>query len=417
MAGHELLPVDAVLAQVLARVALLDTQYVPTPQALGRILASEITARENIPPAPTSSMDGYAVRVADVLHATPKAPVVLDVIADVPAGVAPQCVVGQGQAARIMTGAPTPEGADAVVPVEHTNDAWHAAEETPLPAQVAVFQPVKSGENVRPVGESVRVGQTVLHTGQRLRPQELGLLIALGEANVPVFRQPRVAIIATGDELIDVHEPLTPGKVRNTNSYVLEGLARQCGAVPLRLAVARDTFADVRARFDEALAQQPDVVLSIGGVSMGTRDVVRAVVDELGAVELWRVNMRPGRPLAFGHVGNALFFGLPGNPVSAMVTFEVFVRPVLAKMQGRRLTPPTVIARLGEDMRSDGRRTYARVRLEREGDEWVAYSTGTQSSGVLLSMVQADGLLIIPEGTKEVSAGARLPVRLLREPN
>jgi len=412
---HNLLPVDMVQAHILSQTASLDTEYVPTPQALGRILAGEIIAREDIPPASTSSMDGYAVRAADVAQAATDAPVVLDVIADVPAGVAPQCTVGVGQAARIMTGAPLPQGADAVVPVEYTDDHWNAAENPSLPARVAVYRAVQSGENVRPKGESIQAGRLLLMPPVRLRPQEIGLLIALGEAEVMVRRQPRVAIIATGDELIDMHEPLTPGKVRDTNSYILEGLVRQCDGEPLRLPVARDTLAEVRARFHEALAYAPDVVLTIGGVSMGTRDVVRTVVNELGAVELWRVNMRPGRPLAFGHVGDALFFGLPGNPVSAMVTFEVFVRPVLAKMQGLEITPPTVSARVGEDMRSDGRRTYMRVLLERVGEEWVAYSTGTQSSAVLYSMVEADGLLIIPEGTKEVPAGTRLPVRLLRE--
>ena len=415
MTSHNLLPVDAVQAQILSQVVSLELEYVPTPQALGRILAGEVTARENIPPVPTSSMDGYAVRAADVADADAQTPVSLAVIADVPAGVAPQCTVGAGQAARIMTGAPLPNGADAVVPVEYTGDRWDAAEEPPLPARVAVHRAVRVGENVRPVGESIQAGQLLLTPPLRLRPQEIGLLIAVGEAKVAVRRRPRVAIIATGDELIDFHEPLTAGKVRDTNSYILEGLVRRCGGEPLRLPVARDTLAEVRARFHEALALEPDVVLSIGGVSMGTRDVVRTVVNALGAVELWRVNMRPGRPLAFGHVGDALFFGLPGNPVSAMVTFEVFVRPVLAKMQGLSLTPPTITARLGEDMRSDGRRTYARVRLEREGDEWVAFATGTQSSAVLLSIVDADGLLIIPEGVEEVPAGARLPVRLLRE--
>ncbi len=415
MTLHNLLPVESVQAQILSHAALLEAQHVPTPQALGRILAEKVVSRENIPSAPTSSMDGYAVRAADVAGADAQTPVSLAVVADVPAGVAPQCTVRAGQAARIMTGAPLPKGADAVVAVEHTDDRWDAAEDPPLPARVAVYRAVRVGENVRPIGESIRVGQVLLSPPRRLRPQEIGLLIAVGQARVRVRRRPRVAIVATGDELIDVHEPLTLGKVRDTNSYILEGLVRQCGGEPFRLAVARDTLAEVRARFHEALALAPDVVLSIGGVSMGTRDVVRAVVNELGAVELWRVNMRPGRPLAFGHVGEALFFGLPGNPVSAMVTFEVFVRPVLAKMQGLEFAPPTVVARLGEAMRSDGRRTYARVRLVREGDEWVAYSSGTQSSAVLLSMVEADGLLIIPEGTKAVSAGARLEVRLLRE--
>lgn len=411
----DLIAVNDALERILDRVTVLPAEQVATGHALGRILAAGIVAPLDIPPFANSGMDGYAVRAVDVAAASPESPVHLAVVADIPAGTAPDRPIMAGQAARIMTGAPLPEGADAVVPVEQTSDQWASDGSAPLPERIAIFYAAQPGDHVRPAGEDIRAGQPVLPPGTMLRPQEIGVLVSLGQVAVSVFRQPRVAVLSTGDELLEIDEPLSPGKIRNSNSYVLAGLVAVCGGVPVRLPVARDTLAAVRQRFDEALSHQPDLILSSAGVSVGTRDVVRTVVEELGRVDLWRVNVRPGRPLAFGHVRGVPFFGLPGNPVSAMVTFDLFVRPALLKQAGGDPhTIEQVTAIVAEDLRSDGRRSYLRVRLSEEDGELVAHSTGTQSSGALLSMVLADGLLIVPEGIKEVQAGSRLQVRLLR---
>ncbi len=337
---------------------------------------------------------------------------------DIPAGVVPGSAVGPMQAARIMTGAPLPPGADAVIPVEQTDDQWQPDDNVPLPDQVRIYRAARPGDNVRPAGEDIRAGQTILRAGSVLRPQDIGVLVSLSVAQIPLVRQPRVAILSTGDELVDLDEPLGPGQIRNSNSYVLAGLVASYGGIPIRLPVARDTLDEVRQRFLDALSHQPDMLISSAGVSVGTRDVVRSVVAELGAIDLWRVNLRPGKPLAFGHVRGVPFFGLPGNPVSTMVTFDVFVRPALLHMSGRDPhAVPTVMAVMGEPIRSDGRRSYLRVTLSEDNGTLIARLTGTQSSGALLSMVQADGLLIVPEGVTDVPAGSQYPVRLLRDLN
>ncbi len=411
----DLIAVEQALQQILNRVTVLPAENIPIAQALGRVLAADVVARFDVPSFANSGMDGYAVRAADIATASSSAPVTLTVTADIPAGTAPTRPVGAGEAARIMTGAVLPPGADAVVPVEQTTDHWTSDGSAPLSAQVAVLRPVRAGDNVRPAGEDVRAGQMVLAAGTRLRPQEIGVMVSLGQATIAVFRQPRVAILSTGDELVEIDEPLTAGKIHNSNSYVLAGLVSTLGGIALQLPPARDTLDSVRQRFQEALDWPPDLVLSSAGVSVGTRDVVRAVVEELGQVELWRVNVRPGKPLAFGHVRGVPFFGLPGNPVSAMVTFDLFVRPALLKLGGGDPSAVEIVtATVGESLTSDGRRTYLRVILADEKGELTARTTGTQSSGALLSMVRADGLLIVPEGMREVPIGSRLPVRLLK---
>jgi len=231
---------------------------------------------------------------------------------------------------------------------------------------------------------------------------------------VPVIRQPRVAIISTGDELVDIHEPLSPGKIRDSNSYMLAALVTTYGGTALRLPVARDTLDDVRRRFRDALDQRPDVILSSAGVSVGAFDVVRTILEELGQINFWRINLRPGKPLAFGHVQGVPFFGLPGNPVSAIVTFDVFVRPVLLRLGNRMDEGSTITVTTGQDIESDGRRSYLRVKLVSDNGQLIARLTGTQISSALISMVLADGLLIVPEGVTHVPAGTPMPVRLLR---
>ncbi|MBN1965575.1 MAG: molybdopterin molybdotransferase MoeA, partial [Anaerolineae bacterium] len=397
----ELLNVAAALRQILAAITTLPAEEIPLDAALDRVLAADVVADVSLPPFANSSMDGFAVRAADVAAASPEAPARLPVTLDVPAGAAPARALGPGEAARIMTGAPLPAGADAVVPVEATDAAWNAAEASAPPQTVAIGKAVVAGDYVRPVGEDITAGQTVLPAGTLIGPAEIGVLASLGQAVVPVIRQPRVAILSGGDELVEVDEPLLPGKIRNSNSLVLAALVTQHGGLPLRIPTARDTLEDVRRRFHEALALEPDLVLSSAGVSVGAHDVIRAVLDELGRVDLWRINLRPGKPLAFGQVQGVPFFGLPGNPVSTQVTFDVIVRPALCRLAGRPDHAPTVEAVLAEDIHADGRLTYFRVTLQRgEDGGLIATSTGTQSSGAMRSMVLADGLLIVPAGRK-----------------
>ena len=413
----ELLNVDLAVQRILAGIALLPAEEIPITQALGRILAQDVHASINLPPFANSSMDGYALIAADASTASPDSPAALQVVMDIPAGSFPQEPIRPGQAARIMTGAPVPDGADAVIPVEQTDSTWTAGDDVPLADHVRLFKAVKPGDNIRPMGEDIHSGQHVLSAGITLRPQDIGMLVALGFANTPVIRQPRVAIISTGDELVEAGEPLAPGQIRDVNSHTISGLVSTYGGIPIRLPIARDTLAAVRGVFQAALDHQPDIIISSAGVSVGTYDVVRTVLDELGEVNFWRVNLRPGKPLAYGQVQGVPFFGLPGNPVSALVTFDVFVRPALLKLLGLPDRVHTASAITAEDIHSDGRRSYLRVRLQRENGALVAQTTGTQSSGALMSMVLADALLIVPEDVTFVPQGSTLQVRLLRQPD
>lgn len=410
----DLLSVDWAVEQILNRITRLPTQTLSIEEALGRVLAQDIYAEISLPPFPNSSMDGYAIRAEDATSVSPNTPIKLRVVMDIPAGKAPEFPIHPGEAARIMTGAPLPEGANAVIPVENTDSQWVSGDGTPLADSVTIFQHVKPGDYTRPVGEDIRAGEMVLPAGTTLRPQDIGVLAGLGYSQVPVVRQPVITIVSTGDELVEIGKPLTPGKIRDTNSYTIAGLVQTYGGVAIRVPTARDTLEDIRRRFREALDHQPDIVISTAGVSVGTFDMVRTVLNELGEISFWRVNLRPGKPLAFGNLKAVPFFGLPGNPVSAMVTFEVFVRPAIRKLTGSQDKPQTITATVGEDIPSDGRLSYVRVRLKRENDNLVAYTTGTQSSGALMSMVLADGLLIIPEGMKQVTPGTQLTVRLMR---
>jgi molybdopterin molybdotransferase len=406
----DLLNVDTALEKILAHIHPLPPESVTLDDALGRVLAQDMASEVNVPPFPNSSMDGYAVRAEDVAQT----PVSLRLVMDIPAGADPNGTLGAGEAARIMTGAPLPAGANTIVPVENTDSRFVAGDNHQLPPTVTIHKGSKAGDYVRPIGEDFRAGQTVLSAGTLLRPQELGILAALGKGHIPVIRQPRVAILSSGDELVGVDEPLTPGKIRDVNGYTLTGLVRDLGGIPLRLPIARDTLEELRALFRDALAQQPDVIVSSAGVSVGSFDFVRTVLSELGQVNFWKINLRPGKPLAFGELQGVPFFGLPGNPVSAMVTFDVLVRPALLKLAGKANDAPFVEVVVGEDIRSDGRRSYLRVKLRREQGQLIARTTGTQSSGALLSMVLADGLLIVPEDVTEVHTGSVLPVRLFR---
>lgn len=410
----ELLSVDNALEQILSSIFPLPAENIPLSQALGRVLAKDIFSQINLPPFVNSSMDGYAVRAEDVTQASKENPINLRVIMDIPAGFFPEKPLAAGEAARIMTGAPLPEGGNCVIPVELTDARWYNDINADLSAVVKIYHNGTPGENVRQIGEDIRAGARILEAGTLIRPAEIGVLAGLGKAEVSVIRQAKVAILGTGNELVDIEQALAPGKIRDTNSYTLEALVKTSGGLPIRLPIAKDSMEDIRNLFHKALALQPDMIISSAGVSVGAADLVRAVLDELGEISLWRINLRPGKPLAYGHLQGIPFFGLPGNPVSAMVTFDVLVRPALLKLNGKNDDVLTVRAVVGQDLRSDGRRSYLRVRLKRENGQIIAHTTGTQSSNVLTSMVLADGLLVIPENVTFVTAGSELTVRLLR---
>ncbi len=413
MAKQEDLSVSEALALVLDRVSVLPPEEVDLLNALGRILAQPVVARDSLPPFANSAMDGYAVRVEDMAGARPEQPVRLKVIGDIAAGSSVLPDVTAGTAARIMTGAPLPPGADAVVPVEDTDEPWRGTDRA-LPDFVAIHRAVGAGDYVRFPGEDIHAGDVVLEEGHVMRPQEIGLLASLGQDPVRVIRRPRVGILATGDELVDVASPLSPGKIRNSNGYAQAAQVLALGGVPVMLGVAGDTEAAVRERLDAGVAAGVDLLISSAGVSVGAYDVVKAVLDEAGGVTFWRVRMRPGKPLAFGAYRGIPFLGVPGNPVSAMVSFETFARPAILKMAGHRaLERPRVEAVLLEDITSDGRESFVRAVVTREDRGYVARTTGGQGSHMMTSLVKANALVVIPEGVKAVAAGSTLTALMI----
>ena len=414
---NPLLKVDAALDNILADMKTLEAETVSLPDSLDRVLAEDIVSPIDLPPFDNSAMDGYALRHRDSVDAKQSDPAALTVTMDIMAGSAPVGQLEPGQAARIMTGAPIPAGASAVIPVEDTDDDWAKGEDSPLPDQVRLFRRLTCGENIRLAGENIKSGDTIMKAGTVIGPAEIGMIAGIGRPRVEVIRQPRVVILSSGDELVDIYDELTPGKIRDTNGYTLAGLIRGAGGIPIRLPIAKDTLDSIRALYRRALEINPDLLISTAGVSVGAADLVKVVMNELGEIDFWRINMRPGKPLAYGTIQGVPFFGLPGNPVSTMVTFEVIVRPAFAKMAGRAFAQRAVKATLDAEMRSDGRRTYARVTLAREGDRLIARSTGIQSSGALMSMVLADGLAIIPEDEDFIPAGSVLDVLPLRSIN
>lgn len=412
-----MLSVDEALANVLSAFQRLPAETISIADGLGRVLAQDVVSAQSLPPFPNSSMDGYAVRAADVAAASSDAPVQLAVVGDIPAGVAPTITVAAGQAARIMTGAMMPAGADVVIPVEQTDDSGFRTSDqaTTVQSHVTILKGNKVGDYVRPIGEDVQAGAVVLRAGRVLRAADLGVLAGLGTPQVSVVRRPVVAVLSTGDELLTADQPLEAGKIRDMNGYTITALVQSLGAKAVFLGIARDTEADVRAKLQQALDLPADLILSTAGVSVGAFDVVKSVIESMGALGFWKVNMRPGKPLAFGHVQQVPFLGLPGNPVSAMVSFDVFALPAILKLAGKDYQPPTTTAQLAEPISSDGRRTYMRVTLERQQGRLIAHSTGTQSSGALSSLVAADGLMIIPEGMTEIPVGTELPIRVFAE--
>ncbi|HEY8470699.1 MAG TPA: gephyrin-like molybdotransferase Glp [Longimicrobiales bacterium] len=393
--------------RILAAATPLGAERVALAEASGRTLAEDVWSTVDHPPWDNAAMDGFAVRAADVRGATPDAPALLEVIESVPAGRFPTRAVGPGQATRVMTGAPVPEGADSVVRLEYT-------EPRPgVPEWVAVLDDSDAGRNIRHRGEDLRAGTLVLEAGKVLRAGEIGVLAAVGRAEVEVTRRPVVGILSTGDELADLgafDEVQAGRRIADSNSYALAAAVALAGGEPVRLGIARDDEASLRERL--APAATLDVLVTTAGVSVGEHDRVRDVLERLGMeLDFWRVRMRPGSPASFGRLGRTLVFGLPGNPVSALVTFEVLVRPALRRLAGRRdVHSRTIRVRVAEPIASKGRLThFLRVRLEPDGaGGYVARLTGPQGSGILSSMTRADALLIVPEDVEHVEAGEEL---------
>jgi molybdopterin molybdotransferase len=403
---YPMLSVEEAQEQVLGVFEVLAPERVPILEALGRVLAEDIHADVDIPPHTNSAMDGYAVTAADTVGASPESPRRLSIVDDLGAGYVSATEVRPGTTIRIMTGAPLPDGADAVVRFEDTerHGDW---------VDVKVEVPV--GKEIRVAGEDVRKGMLVLLRGSLVRAQEVGMAATLGRKEVMVYRRPLVGILATGDEVVEVDQPLAPGQIRNANSYSNAAQVLQCGGIPTMLGIARDEIRELTDKIRSGLDHEVDLFLTSGGVSVGDFDVVKEALAAEGEMSFWRVRMKPGKPLAFGQIQGVPLLGFPGNPVSAMISFELFARPAIMKMQGMTgWERPTVEAVLVNEVTSkDDRRHYLRVRLEDAAGECRARLTGEQGSGILSSMIGADGLAIIPEDWSSVPSGSRVTVMLV----
>jgi molybdopterin molybdotransferase len=408
-----MLSVSEARARILNTFIPVGATSLPIGRLYGRVLASDIVARTDLPLFDNSSVDGFALRISDVSGADRSSPRNLDVIADIRAGTSSTLSLEAGQCARIMTGAPLPNGSDAVVMVEDT-DFQVRTPGAPAPQRVTIYRSIQLGENVRHMGDDLHTGDPVLLAGTRLRAQEIGLLAMLGMAEVPVYRLPRVALLSSGDELLPVNAQLTPGKIHDANSYILTALSESAGVELIRLGIASDNEADVRSHLKRAVEEHADVIISSAGVSVGAFDYVKAIVQTDGTLEFWKVDIRPGKPLAFGNFQGIPFFGLPGNPVSAFVGFEVFVRPALEKLSGQAPRQrPRLKAYLAEPVTSDGRESYLRAVVTEEDGHLLARLTGHQGSGNIFSLVQANALLIVPSGVKSLPATSEVEIWLI----
>jgi len=409
-----MITVEEALEKVLSYVEVLDREEKPILECLGQVLDDDVSSALNVPPLDNSAMDGYALQAESTRGATQSSPAVLDVIGEVCAGAISQQEVRPGTAIRIMTGAPIPQGADSIAQFEDTDE--NLRPQRPI-SQIGILKEIKRGLNVRRAGEDISRGQLVLEKGTPLRPQELGVLASIGKATVAVIRRPVVAILATGDELVEIDQPLPQGKIYNSNSFSLAAQVARYGGIPKILGIARDREEEIEAKIRQAL--DSDLLLTSGGVSMGQYDLVKDVLAKQGEISFWTVRMKPGKPLAFGLINGdgkrVPHLGLPGNPVSSMITFELFARPAILKMMGQRNLSKPMITAISESRieNTDGRRIFARAMVRREGERYYARVSGPQGSGILTSMAQANGLAIVPEDVVVVEEGEIIQVLML----
>lgn len=390
---------------ILKQIRPLPAEEISISKALGRILCENVRAARSVPPFDNSAMDGIAVRWHDVARASEKSQVTLKVIATVPAGYVATQRVEKGTAIKIMTGAPIPRGADTIVRVEHTKSSG---------GEVRVTKTDGAGSHIRKAGEDIKRGQTILGKGRRIVPADVGLIASVGTSRVKVYRRPTVGLISTGDELLNVEDAPTPGKIVNSNSYTLAAAIEEAGALPHVLGIARDTRRGLVSALKKALRY--DVIMTSGGVSVGDYDFVKEVLGAVGMrMHFWRVAQRPGHPMAFGRIGNKPVFGLPGNPVSSSVSFLLYARPTLLKMMGHKnIFLPVAQGILEHDIKkSHGLKEFIRCRIRREEGKMRVESTGTQSSGVLRSLSLAQGLIVASEEQTFIKKGSKVPVILL----
>lgn len=398
-----LIPVKDAQARVLAQVdRVAPPELLPLPTALGRVLAEDVRSTIDVPPTDNSAVDGYAVRHEEVPAGGHRD---LEVVGELAAGAVFAGTIGPAQALRIMTGAPMPAGADTVYPQEVVERQGRRVR---VPS-------IERGVNTRSRGEDVRAGSVILPAGAVLRPQELGVAASLGLPQLLVRQRPRVAVLSTGDEVAEPGDPRKPGQIFDSNRFSLQGLVEAAGGSVTDCGIVPDLHDVLLARLTEA-ARSADIVLTSGGVSVGDYDLVKAVLQEAGGIDFWQVAMQPGRPLAFGRIGAAHFFGLPGNPVASMLTFALFVRPALWKLAGRReLFPPQFHAVATESMRKRaGRREFKRGILTYAAERWEVRTTGPQGSGILSSMAQGNCFIVIEEERGDIEPGERVWVELFQ---
>ena len=410
-----MISVETALEIILNEIKPLGKERVSILSALGRVLGEDISAHIDNPPWDNSAMDGYAVRTADTSEASKDRPAILKIIEDLPAGYTAKKDIKKGEAIRIMTGAPIPNGADAVVMVEDTElQGQEASASGAGKGQVKIFREAKVGDNIRKAGEDFKKGDIVLRKGGLIRPAEIGMLAAVGKSNIYVYQRPKVAVLSTGDELVEIDETLTHGKIINSNSYSISAQAQACGAIPIQLGIARDNKKNLREKLEAGLTA--DCIISSGGVSVGDFDFVKDVLKEMGSeMRFWKVAMKPGKPLAFGIIGDKPAFGLPGNPISSMVAFEQFARPAILKMMGRadifKRPIPALLTR--PIKKKPDRMHFVRAVIEEEKGQFYVTPLEGQGSGILSSMVKANCLIILPENVKDMEKGSTVKVHTL----
>ncbi len=415
-----LMSMEEALERMLSHFHTLEAEEASILDTLGQVLAQDLYASFDVPPMDNSAMDGYAVRFSDTRGAALNSPVSLDIIGQVAAGHLPEVAVRPGTAVRIMTGAPIPKDADAVVPFEDTDEVQQREDLlfSGMLSTIRVLKEPSLGANIRRAGDDVKQGTLILSAGTHIRPSEIGVMATLGMATVAVHKRPRVGILATGDELVEPGQPLGRGQIYDANSYSIASQVQQCGAVPVLLGIARDTIDELMEKISAGLGM--DFLITSAGVSTGEYDLVKDILTLHGWMDFWRVRMRPGKPIAFGTLkapdGRDMpHMGLPGNPVSSMVAFEQFARPAIMKMLGYKDTSRLVISAVLEQkvVNDDGRRFFARAIISKRNGEYYARLTGPQGSNILTSMARANGLLIIPEDVSVVNPGDRVQVQVL----